>query len=696
MSEKTSMADLTLPGRPSSRKPPLLRATLLSLILLAYGRAVFLLDAKALWWDESLSLQRAEQGLVELLRGVLWMRDGFTDALTIDQHPFFSFLLQGALLRAAGDSEYVLRYISAMAVTLMVPALWLLGRLFVRRGILPAAAPLLAALLAAGSPFLLWYGQEARPYALWTVLAVLTTWLLLRATEGAALQRGFALGFVAAELMFVTTHYYAVLLLPVHALILFVWLARRNLPAALAAAALLLVTGSLAGAYGAYMIFAQGGGGQNFASISLAMLVPDLLNAFSLGLSVDLAQVWWIDWIFGALALTGALWCVRSRRAIAAGGWVLPAFVIVPVAILLLLNEFRPLYMNARHLSLLVGAFILLTAGGLGLIWSRQRVLGAVVTLGLLAAVVYSTWNYHTQEAYAKDDFARFGSYLDGRIMPGDAVLFYPSSAWRIFEYYAPVTAAMARAQSAGDAPIGVYGIPLLNGSLDDSRAWLATLGEEYTRIWVLKSGTHPYFDPQWELEDWLRANMLRVRDAKFFSHSSLHAELYLPSIPVFESLPADVQQPTTAEWGNLVRLAGYSVEPPVSQSPASQSPVSQSLGSGPLPSPLRLYWQVLEKPQRRYKYIVQLVEQAADGSTQVLGAIEREPYEGDIPTLYWDPGKTILEYVEFPVPLQEPPAGSQRYYTVQLYDAETLEKLPLTNAADGAAQVDDVTVRLP
>ena len=56
------------------------------------------------------------------------------------------------------------------------------------------------------------------------------------------------------------------------------------------AAAVLLVLGGLAGAYGAYTIFAQGGGA-NFASISLATLAPDLLNAFSLGLSVDLAQV---------------------------------------------------------------------------------------------------------------------------------------------------------------------------------------------------------------------------------------------------------------------------------------------------------------------------------------------------------------------------------------------------------------------
>jgi hypothetical protein len=301
----------------------------------------------------------------------------------------------------------------------------------------------------------------------------------------------------------------------------------------------------------------------------------------------------------------------------------------------------------------------------------------------LVLASGYSTYNYHTQERYAKDDYRRFGSYLATRIMPGDAVLFYPPSSWRIFEHYIPLAALDITAQTAGEsrAPVGVYGIPLLGRSLDESRAWLAALGEQYDRIWVLKSGTHPYFDPQWELEDWLADNLLRVRDAKFFSHSSLHAELYLPAIPVFTSLPDDVQHPTTAEFGNLVRLAGYSSEPPISDG---------------LPSQLRLYWQVLEKPQRRYKYIVQLVEQGEDGSTQVLSAIEREPYEGDIPTLYWDPGKTILEYVEFPLPMTTPAVGSTRYFTFQMYDAETLEKLPVTRAAGGAVQLDDTTVRLP
>ncbi len=663
------------------------RWALLGLILFAYAHVVIRLDAQAFWWDESLSLQRAEQPLPDLLRGVLWIRDGFSSLLTVDQHPFFSFLLQGALLRLAGSSEFVLRYPAALAATLFVPVLWVTARHLVRRGVLPPATPLLAGLLGAASPFLLWYGQEARPYALWATLAVLTTYLLLRATAELRLERRFAAGFVLAELIFLTTHYYAVLLLPLHALILFVWLARHNLVRALVAAALLLVTGSLVGAYGAYTIFAQGGG-QNFASISLAMLAPDLLNAFSLGLSVDLARVWPLDWLFAALALAAAVWGLRSRAALRAGGWVLPAFVLIPVALLLLLNEFRPLYMNARHLSLLVGGFLLLCAGGLGLLWGRQRWAGALVTLLLLAAFGYSSFNYYTQEEYAKDDYRRFGSYLSTRIMPGDAVLFYPPSSWRIFEYYVGLPALQTAFDQGGEeagAPLGVYGLPLLNRSQAESEAWLATLGERYDRVWLLKSGTHPYFDEEWHFEQWLPEHMLRVRDATFFSHSSLHAQLFLPNIPVFDALPPEVERPLQVEFGDLIRLAGYGVEP----APAAESTAAS------LPLPLRLYWQVLEKPQRRYKYIVQLVEEAADGSRQVVSTLEREPYEGDIPTFYWDPGKTILEYGEFPAPLTPQAPGSQRYYTFQMYDAETLEKLPVTNAG-GATLLDDNTVRLP
>src|SRR4051794_20468623 len=152
-----------------ARVPSWARLLLLLLILVAFARVLLALDAKNLWWDESLSLQRAESNWGDLILGRLYLYDGFTSQVTSDQHPFFFFILQGILLRLAGESEVVLRFPSVMAATMLVPALWSFARLFVRRGIMAPSAPVWAALLAAGHPFYLWYGQEARPYALWAL-----------------------------------------------------------------------------------------------------------------------------------------------------------------------------------------------------------------------------------------------------------------------------------------------------------------------------------------------------------------------------------------------------------------------------------------------------------------------------------------------------------------------------------------------
>ncbi len=89
------------------------------------------------------------------------MVDGQSKQVTIDQHPFFFFVLQGFLLRLAGESEFALRFISAMAATLLVPVAWSFARYFVRAQVLPSSTALWAALYAAIHPFFLWYGQEA-------------------------------------------------------------------------------------------------------------------------------------------------------------------------------------------------------------------------------------------------------------------------------------------------------------------------------------------------------------------------------------------------------------------------------------------------------------------------------------------------------------------------------------------------------
>jgi hypothetical protein len=660
------------------------RWALLGLILLAFARLLYALDAKNLWWDESLSLQRAEAPWLDLLLGRLYLYDGLLAVLTYDQHPFFFFLLQGLLVRGAGTSEFVLRLPAVMGATLFVPAVWTLGRWFVRRGVMPVGTPLWAALLAAAHPFLLWYGQEARPYALWATLALLSTYLLLQATEDRG--RGWWWGAAVVALMFYTSHYYALFLLPVHVGLVALWVGRRSRVGAISVVVGAGITVSAIVGFAYWLYIVRQRGGENFNEVGWSILLPDLLNAYSLGLSVDLAQVWLLDWLFGLVALIGVgaiLHRTQSSAAQRGRGLLALALVLGPVAVLLVALTLYPAYMNARHMSLILGGYLLLLAGGLAWLGGRGRwgrVGAAALALILIGGMGYSSLNYFTQEEYAKDDFTALGAYLDKRLAPGDLVLVQSPFAWRIFDYYTQIDAIPA-AQAAG-AQMARFGVPLQWKSWPERERYLADWTGDYRRVWLLLSNTHPYADPEMRTMSWLDEHLFKVQEIIYFSHSSLRSILYLPEVPVYSGLPVFLAQPRDVVFGDLIRVVGVETGAPVSDE---------------LALPVTLYWQAVSQPADRYKYLLTLEELLPDGSVRPLAVTEREPYDGAIPTIFWEPGKTIVEYTELPPtswPVVDPSNPARYRLALQVYHADTLEKLPVS--ATGGLEAGADVVYLP
>jgi hypothetical protein len=387
---------------------------------------------------------------------------------------------------------------------------------------------------------------------------------------------------------------------------------------------------------------------------------------------VDIERVWWLDLVFGALALLGIAGCLWGMARICSGGWLPVALVAGPVAMLLLAMTVYPAYMNARHMSLIGGGYLLLVAAGLGWIAQRGRwaTLGAgALALLLLAGMGHSTYNYFTMEEYAKDDFTALGDYLDRRLAPGDVVLVKSPFAWRIFTYYTNMEAIPA-AQAQG-AQMGQYGVPLLRRRpWDEQEALIGKWAEEYRRVWLIVSNTHPYMDVERRIERWMNENLFNVQEIIYFSHSSLSSTLYLDKVPVYEGLPPELEQPIQGVFGDLIQVVGLEVG----------TPVRDDLGL-----PVTIYWQTLAPTPDRYKYLLTLEEVLPDGSTRALALTEREPYDGAIPTIYWAPGQTIVEYSELPPTVWPRPQNAEeaaRYrIRLQVYRADTLAKLPLTHA---------------
>lgn len=657
---------------------PSVRFVLLAALFLAFARLTFQLDAKDLWWDESLTLQRSEQPWLPLLLGHLPIWDRLDVMPTIDQHPFFYYILQGLLIRSVGNSEYALRYLSVMAATLFVPSVWVLSRWLVAQKIAPPATSLFALGFAAISPYYLWFGQEARAYALWGTLSVLSSYWLLRVTYRSSLR---SVGIYEWVLYFATTlaslitHYFAFFHLPIHALNWFLRLYRWNRRVAVAVASLIIVLGAATAAIVYYrVILSQHNAGTNFSSISMPILFADLLNSFSLGLSVNIADVWIFDVIFAVVAVCGAGWLIFSKQRLFAGGWIVPAMIVFPVVTLLAVDTFLfPAYMTSRHMSLIGGAYYILL--GIGLAWiyrSVSKPLVVLLALIFLTGIGYSTGNYFTQEIYAKEDMRGIANYLSDRLTDQDVVLVQTPFSWRIFDYYFPVQAIKQAVANGADLP--VIGVPRLFRTEEVQQEELRQLATEYRRIWLVVLGDYGLAELNNVTEPWLNQNLYRVQTVPFRGNIRLTVSLYLPSIPAYwEELP--MQSAVDVVFGDQIKLAGYDVG---------------AVYDG-IALPINLYWQTEKEIGVHYKYTLRLarVDDATDLDqpptiAEVVAMNEREPYEGAVPTIYWAPGQTIVEFSELPATDWRAFVQDRSRYrlVLEVYDATTLQKLPVTAAA--------------
>jgi len=150
------------------------------------------LDGQSLWFDESVTAQ--------LMRLDFW---GLIKEIpSSESTPPLYYALAWPWTHVFGTSEPGLRSLSALFGLATVPVVWALGK-----RLAGDVGGLLAALLTAVNPMLVWFSQEARSYALLALLTTLGTLLWLQALDAPARGRLLAWGVVSA--LALATHYFA-------------------------------------------------------------------------------------------------------------------------------------------------------------------------------------------------------------------------------------------------------------------------------------------------------------------------------------------------------------------------------------------------------------------------------------------------------------------------------------------------------
>ena len=199
---------------------------LLVVCILAAALRFTTLGVQSFDYDESFTVSLLHGSLGHALR---------TIPITESSPPLY-YVLAWIWTQAFGLGEIGVRSLSALLGTALVPVAYFIGR---RLG--SSRAGLIAAAIVAVNPFLVWYSQEARTYALLALLSALSFWAFVRALDEP--EPGRLAVWAAASSAAVLSHYFAGYLVAAEA----VWLvfATRRRSAIVATAAVVIVGAAL-------------------------------------------------------------------------------------------------------------------------------------------------------------------------------------------------------------------------------------------------------------------------------------------------------------------------------------------------------------------------------------------------------------------------------------------------------------------
>jgi uncharacterized membrane protein len=670
---------------------------LLGILALAAFLRFYKIDAQSLWYDEGNSARIAERSLQLIVEGAAG-----------DIHPPLYYIVLKYWRAVFGEGEAALRSLSALAGVLTVGFAYLIGRdLFSRR------VGLIAAFLLAVAPFAVYYGQEARMYALLALCAAASTWALFKVQSSTfEVSRKahlvlWMLYVVATAAGLWTQYAYPFVMVAQGVCVLLMVIAEwrmQNVPVGgnriipdsrfpirhLVAYALANALAILLYAVWVPIAIRQVLGWR--VDAPAYELGPALLDAYRTlvtGFTLPLEQAALPLIVFTVFMLIGLFTRIHAPgtenqdgppSAIAyhpssiVNRICLLVLAFMPLALLFVFGLYRDAYL--KFLLVCVLPMCVLAARGMDVMsrWAASLMRGsthhylssnarttisnlksALLPLTFALLLLPSLNNLYNNPAYARDDYRGIQRAIAENARPDDAVIFIAPNQWEVYTYY-----------QKDDR--NLYPVKYKPATYDEAAQQLGQIAANHDRLFVLYFAERDA-DPEGWYEGWLAGNAYKAHeqwagDIRWAVYSSGKAE-WPPA------------QTINAQFSDAITL--------------TQAKMRDDLVSAGDVLPFELTWQASEPIDKRYKVFIHIGLPDAPP----LAQNDSEPAAGFMPTSSWVVGQAVTD--RRGVWITPMKTGDTLGVFVGMYDPNTGERLPITvngQPAGDRLQIGTITIK--
>ncbi|MEK9162141.1 MAG: glycosyltransferase family 39 protein [Chloroflexota bacterium] len=633
--------------------------SIILILLLATFLRFYRIDVQSLWHDEGNSYQMT-----------LKSADRIIGDAAADIHPPLYYFLLSAWRLVAGESEFVLRGLSAFFGIILVALVYQIGK-----KCFDESAALASAFFAAIHPALIYYSQEMRMYEMVAMIGA-ASWLMadsrwrMDASHG-GWQRVIIhhSSFIILLTLGLYTHYsfaFVVIAINLHSFIYFIQSAIRDqqskitnyqllitwlLPQSIA---LLLYLPWLPIAY--RQLTTWPAARENLPMIEALLGVTRWLT---LGHTLDADSTWVALIGVVILIILGTIRLLSTADKVHVGGlrFVLPRFqspaivialwLIIPSGLTIAFGLFSVAF--AKFLIIAVPALCLMLGsnfssspdanlsirrGGWGV-----RLISAIM---IIFGITLSLSNLYFNPLYARADYRGIAQFLNRVAREGDVILTNSPSQEEVFRYYytQPNVIPVARSR-----PLNV----------PQQIAELESISKTYKRIFVLYWGDGQA-DPKKVIESWLN-------EKTFKAYDQWYGDVRLAAYAINQTA-GTMNQKVNARFGDRIRLEGYSIN-------------DSSFAAGDILQ-LTLFWNPQSPISNRYKIFVHLI---GDPDSPPVAQHDGEPVGGLVLTTMWKPNEIVRDNHGVFLPLDL--LRGDYKLAVGLYDVNTGERLTLADGSD-------------